>query len=245
MCAGEAVGNTQCQVWDEAKWPQHRPLLFMRKGRRWRGGPGRRECVQVIQGDDDDEITKQNLTPLCFSFWSFGLWITLRCQRMPSAPSPAQLYAVFYFILFFLHERFEFGACVNVLVASGYCGARARPKILVVTCRVLGGGERQKKKKKNPNTAVHCSTVTSFLTLASPHSEMLRLPDSSRLCSGSTVIKWNLQPCALKFNFPHLHLAAARLWRRLYFKCWIFRHSVNKVCWKWFSASVPIFSYIF
>lgn len=34
MCAGEAVGNTQCQEWDEAKWPQHRPPLFMRKGRR-------------------------------------------------------------------------------------------------------------------------------------------------------------------------------------------------------------------
>lgn len=29
MCAEEPVGNTQCQWWGEAKWPQHRPPLFM------------------------------------------------------------------------------------------------------------------------------------------------------------------------------------------------------------------------
>lgn len=39
------------------------------------------------------------------------------------------------------------------------------------------------------NTTVHCSTVTSFPALPSLHSEMLRLLDSPRLCSGSTVIK--------------------------------------------------------
>lgn len=226
MCAGEAVGNTQCQEWDEAKWPQHRPPLFMRKGRRWRGGPGRRERVQVIQGDDDDEITKQNLTPLSFSFWSFGLWITLWCQRMPSAPSPAQLYAL-CFILFYLSSG-RVWMCSSPLDIVARELAQRSLLSLIVCLGVVR--EREKKIKNNPNTAVHCSTVTSFLTPASPHSEMLRLPDSSRLCSGSTVIKRNLQPCALKFNFPHLHLAAARLSRRLYFKCWIFRHSVNKVC---------------
>lgn len=35
---------------------------------------------------------------------------------------------------------------MNVLVASGYCGARACPKILVVTCRVLAAGEMGKEK---------------------------------------------------------------------------------------------------
>lgn len=66
MCAEEAVGNAQCQECVAAKVALTQ-ASFVHAGRGAGDAEDRRQVVQVIQGDEDDEITKRNLTPLSLS----------------------------------------------------------------------------------------------------------------------------------------------------------------------------------